>query len=784
MSQHIAENGIGICLISEPRHITDSQLWFASNNRKAAIHWRPEYLKQVCTLLGRGENFVAVKCNDINFISCYISPNIEHDEYLEALDEMGESVQQIGRGLIVGGDFNGKSTQWGSLHTNRRGELIEEWAAELDLRLANIGDTPTCVRPQGTSIVDLTWITADLIEDIANWRVETEIENLSDHRYIAFEIGKEPLQQYRCKQDRKWNFAKLDVEMLQTSLNWACSVNISEEEATNTEGWQKWTERVMREACNASAPRCKQTQPRKRVYWWNEHIAQLRTECHKKRRVWTRSKKWNQPEETAKREREYKTARSTLRREINKAKSAAWQELVQLVDSDPWGLSYKIVLGKLRRATPGLTEMLEERTLNDLLNKLFPMGQTHDPKEEWRDFEWNEEEDHIRFRETKESIKDCGGSSVAPGLDGVKSIVWKNIPDLMVSKMTQCYNMCLSEGKFPKEWKKARLVLIPKAQTSESQIPKARPICLLNEVGKIFERVLVNRLTNFMNNEESAQLSPVQYGFREKRSTCDALMRIKEIIEETTTSGRVAVAVAIDIENAFNSLPWPAIRNAMRRKGFPDYLCRIVDDYLDDRYIEYKVREGDKKSRSVTAGVPQGSVLGPILWNIGYDSVLDVNLEPGCHLSCYADDTLIVATADDIETAITKANIQVARVVERIKGLGLVVAANKTEAAVFYNGKKNKPNKICDLIIEKEAIKIGESLKYLGVILDSCLNFKEHFLYMENKAIKVLRALSRLMPNLRGPSEAKRRLFTNVIMSILTYGAPVWSDALMATKKI
>lgn len=108
----------------------------------------------------------------------------------------------------------------------------------------------------------------------------------------------------------------------------------------------------------------------------------------------------------------------------------------------------------------------------------------------------------------------------------------------------------------------------------------------------------------------------------------------------------------------------------------------------------------------------------------------------------------------------------------RIRGLGLEVAETKTEAILcgrqprgfYYQGVGNMD------------VPLGRRLKYLRVIIDNVWNFNSHFNYMEEKASRVVRALGRLMPNLRGPMESKQKLYYNVVLSIVLYGAPIWSD--------
>lgn len=88
-------------------------------------------------------------------------------------------------GTLICGDFNSKSTLWGSASTDQRRDCVEESAAEQRLFLVNVGNTSTCVRPQGSSIIDLSWTTADMAGLVHDWRVMTDVDSLSDHEYIS-----------------------------------------------------------------------------------------------------------------------------------------------------------------------------------------------------------------------------------------------------------------------------------------------------------------------------------------------------------------------------------------------------------------------------------------------------------------------------------------------------------------------------------------------------------------------------------------------------------------------
>lgn len=383
MKQYMVDCNVDICLVSEPIHIPDSVFWFSSLDKRSALVWRQGNFSNTCILNQRGNYCVAAKCGSLNIVSCYISPNISRERVLEALDELGEIISPAEGCTIVGGDFNAKSVHWGSPVTDPRGDLIEKWAAELNLRIVNVGSVPTCVRPQGSFIVDRTWASADIMQYITGWQVVSEAETMSDHMNISFNFSHNvslvrSVSQAK-KSSSKWNFSKLDIEAFGIALEWACAVGYTNDEESTPEGRQKWIDRIMRNACNIAAPKCGSGRHKpKDCNWWNSSIAELRLKCIKARRKWTRSKRRRVPEEMSSLERAYRNLKQELRSQIGKAKATAWQELLDAIEEDPWGLPYKIVLRRLRRSSPSLTETMDEETVNNLMDNLFPRGQTHD----------------------------------------------------------------------------------------------------------------------------------------------------------------------------------------------------------------------------------------------------------------------------------------------------------------------------------------------------------------------------------------------------------------------
>lgn len=156
------------------------------------------------------------------------------------------------------------------------------------------------------------------------------------------------------------------------------------------------------------------------------------------------------------------------------------------------------------------------------------------------------------------------------------------------------------------------MVLIPKEGRPQDFPSAYRPICLIDEAGKLFERIIVNRLVGHLSRGK-LDFHKNQYGFREKRSTADAILRVRSLAEPILVEGGVALAVSLDIRNAFNTLPWDQVGGAMNTFGLPPYLVKIQRSHFRDRKLEYRDNVGFQRGKGMHRGVPQGSVLGPTL---------------------------------------------------------------------------------------------------------------------------------------------------------------------------
>lgn len=320
----------------------------------------------------------------------------------------------------------------------------------------------------------------------------------------------------------------------------------------------------------------------------------------------------------------WKEAQAELRKRIKDSKRQAWKDLIQTIKQDPWGLPYKIVLNKLATQQHRATPANKEEACR-VIEELFPPGDSAETPP--AEAEGQEEGDTppVTQEEIAAALKNMN-SAKAPGPDGITAGFIKKLHKLAPSVLTIIFNRCLERSSFPRGWKAARLVLLPKNTPGPGERQAYRPLCLLNTVGKVYEKVLATRLEKHM--EANGGLSQSHFGFRKGKSTTQALQRVTERIKRQLEAKECCVGVSLDIKNAFNSADWTRVIKAVEDHGTPRYLAKTVRQYLHERRVTY-TQEEYAVSMDMTRGVPQGSVLGLQLWNIMFDDLLKQQLPFG-----------------------------------------------------------------------------------------------------------------------------------------------------------
>lgn len=628
------EHNIDVSIVSETnKNKAKNGLADADFDTQIIIHNNTITIKKH----GQGKGFNWIETGELLIFSCYVSPNVP----IETLETMLDSMENITRHtemmVIIGGDFNGKSIGWGEKTTDRRGHLIEEWLAKNDFYTANIGNTPTFQRNNSESIIDITIADIKHSNWVTNWRVMEE-ESLSDHAYITFTLViPDAGRRHRVHNTSTtlsgkrtivgWNINNLQPETFIRSFQ----ETMEREGHVDHENIHKLIEMV----CNKELKK-KVTADGKRkpVYWWNGEIAEARRKNLKIKRLVRHNKKNDlSVEEKEELRTEYKKTKIELGKLISKSKRDKWRNLLDDLNNDIWGQAYQIATKKLQLNTQ---IKLDTEKQKEIARKLFPV----DKKTVWTNEE-ETEEGTIPELTTEEFINTVGNlkNKKAPGIDGIPAEILK----LLIQHMPEFFRVIhwnvIQIRKFPSKWKTAKLCLIPKNKLDANGEMTYRPICLINTLGKILEGIVEKRLRTEIDEKDG--LSDNQFGFRRGRSTIDAISKVKEIAESAKIGAyqhkKVCLMITFDIKNAFNTAKWEIIVKELRRKNISKYLIDIIKSYLTERTLII-----DNKEIDLTMGVPQGSLLGPLLWNIYYDEILRTPTGKGVHLIAYADDLAAV----------------------------------------------------------------------------------------------------------------------------------------------
>lgn len=749
-----AEKEIDLVIISEPNvNLVRKGKLLSDNRTDVAISVKNRNVG--ISKVEKGEGFVKVLFEDWLLVGCYISPNVSIQIFKDFIDSVMTQLRDHRGEAILAGDLNAKSVLWGSPYSDARGDYISEWAAELNLVICNTGKTPTFERGTSSSFIDVTGATAKIAKKIRGWEV-LRGEVLTYHNHIIFEVdlGTSFISKPKHKQvffDRDKYLTKIREERenakIDTLEDLMSVINKASKESTRIIKGNK----------------------RKMPFWWNESIEnQRRLCCWFRRKIFRLKKRRNtdsakQKEEWEKINEEYKISRKALKKLISQSKREHWGKMVDELESDVWGTGYQVVVKRLGMHTLPFNLTLKQK--KEIIHWLFPQNE-----DTWRRGE-NIHEDILPFtiaelNEAADQIK----IGKAPGPDSIPPEAIKIAVYELSEPFLKVLNNLLICQEFPKQWKTATVTLIWKGKQMES--PSAfRPICMLNVAGKFFEILIKMRLQEEI--DAKGGLSNRQFGFRKGHSTIQA---VNEIIEAgNSTTSKWFVLIALDIKNAFNSATWSKIITQLQKRGISQYLINLIESYFTERVIQITRSE----KMEVTAGVPQGSVLGPLLWNILYDPVLELNLTQGATSIAYADDLAVIVEAEDKDELEYRVNESLWEISEWMERNDLTLAAEKTEA-IILKGPRKRDN--LNLRVLGKTINPSKTVNYLGIILAEKMLFGEHIKRTIEKAEAKMAALTRILPNVGGPSSAKRVLLSGVIHSTILYGAPVWKDVLRIKK--
>lgn len=355
----------------------------------------------------------------------------------------------------------------------------------------------------------------------------------------------------------------------------------------------------------------------------------------------------------------------------------------------------------------------------------------------------------------------------APGVDNIQNVLLKNLPQRCIVLLAKLFNACLLQGYFPNQWKEAKIIPLKKPNKDDKLPSSYRPISLLPTLGKLFERIIHKRLLHHLGDS----LIVEQFGFRRCHSTVQQLARVSEKVAVSLNCEQSTGMFLLDIEKAFDSVWHHGLLHKLITIGIPLDIVKIIQAYLQNREFKVHINSYCSDSFHIPAGVPQGSILGPTLF-LAY--INDIPKQPHTHLACFADDTASLASSNDIDLIIGRLQLSLDLLKTFFTTWKLKLNSSKTEAILFTRHRKLPERK---LIIDGFKIPWSATVKYLGVILDSKINWTPH---VNSLRIKGARAFNALSPVLNRRSTlspyTKLKIYSTLIRPCITYACPVWSS--------
>ncbi len=371
----------------------------------------------------------------------------------------------------------------------------------------------------------------------------------------------------------------------------------------------------------------------------------------------------------------------------------------------------------------------------------------------------------VSWQEVEQQLKSIKRNK-ATGLDNLPPGLIKDSAELISAPLAHLINLSLKTSIFPTDWKAAKVIPTHKSG-AHSNLDNYRPISVLPVISKIIEKIIHRQLIIFL--DKNHLLTKFQFGFRPKLSTEYAATILLDSIRNNVDKGKLVGAIFVDLSKAFDTVSHAMLLDKLPLYGVQGKELEWFKDYLFYRKAKVSCNSCFSKEHVLLTGVPQGSILGPLLFLILFNDV--VNVIKHSTILKYADDTVLYVADKDIQSIKAKLSKDMDCLADWLKRNELVLnlKKGKTESLLFGTSqriaKQTEPLEI--ELSHQTVIHNTTEYKYLGVHVDSSLNLNSNFNTCYKKASGRLRLLAKIRSYIDHATAAT--IYNSMILPTFTY---------------